>query len=121
VVITMRGSVSLKNWVTDIKYWPLDCSKITGIPGAECETGFLNFWEESKKKGALTEMDGAIAKYPDYAIVVTGHSLGGAAALIAASELRKTHPKVTAYTYGQPRVGNMALSQGITSQGNNFR
>lgn len=117
----MRGSVSLNNWITDIKYWGMDCSETTGIPGAECEIGFYNFWDESKKRGALTAMNAAIRKYPDHAIVVTGHSLGGAAALIAASELRKTHQNVTAYTYGQPRVGNLAFSKGVTAQGNNFR
>lgn len=55
----------------------------------------------------------ARAKYPDYEIVLVGHSLGGAVAALAGLEmkLRGWSPRVT--TFGEPRVGNLALAQFI--------
>jgi acetyl esterase/lipase len=45
-------------------------------------------------------------------ITVTGHSLGGALAALAAIELRRAYPAalVRVYTFGAPRVGNRAFS-----------
>lgn len=55
----------------------------------------------------------ARAKYPDYEVVLVGHSLGGAVAALAGLDM-KLHgwsPRVT--TFGEPRVGNQALAQFI--------
>jgi hypothetical protein len=72
---------------------------------------------------AYKGIEKALADYPFFDIVVTGHSLGGAAAVYAAIELRRTYGnnRVTMYTYGQPRAGDNVLSQYITDQGNNYR
>ena len=49
-------------------------------------------------------------------IFVTGHSLGGALALFAALDIKKTFAReVTLYTYGQPRVGNKVFSDYVFS------
>jgi hypothetical protein len=49
-------------------------------------------------------------RYPDYKVWVTGHSLGGALASIAAGELVEIQKipsdRVITMTFGQPRVGN---------------
>jgi len=37
---------------------------------------------------------------------ITGHSLGGALALVAGAEFQKTYPIAGLYTYGQPKVGD---------------
>ena len=51
-----------------------------------------------------------VQKYPDYQVVVIGHSLGGAIASLTAAALvhYKVVPrtKMTLYTFGQPRVGD---------------
>ena len=51
-------------------------------------------------------MSSARARYPDYEVEVVGHSLGGAVAALAGTEmaLRGWRPRVT--TFGEPRVGN---------------
>ena len=57
--------------------------------------------------GVISELGG-----PDgLSIYVTGHSLGGALASLAALDIKKAHPTahMTVYTYGQPRVGNPAF------------
>lgn len=52
-----------------------------------------------------------IEKYPKYQLTLVGHSLGGALAALASLEYhyRGWTPKVT--TFGEPRVGNFALTQ----------
>jgi len=119
VVISMRGSVSMGNWIADIKYNQMECAKYA-TKGAMCSTGFLGFWELSRP-AAMKGLEQGLQENPDYGIVVTGHSLGGAAAVYAASELRVKYKDVTMYTYGQPRAGNEKLSQWVTAQGKNFR
>lgn len=52
-----------------------------------------------------------IKKYPSYKVWVTGHSLGGALASIAASEMiargEVDASRVQLYTFGQPRTGDV--------------
>lgn len=54
--------------------------------------------------------------------MVTGHSLGGAIATLAAAYLRQAGHPCDLYPYGSPRVGNLALASFITAQeGNEYR
>ena len=89
----MRGSVSMGNWIADIKYNQMDCAKYA-TKGAMCSTGFLGFWELSRP-AAMKGLEQGLKENPDYGIVVTGHSLGGSAAVYAASELRAKYKDVT--------------------------
>ncbi|NER80617.1 MAG: lipase family protein [Leptolyngbya sp. SIO1D8] len=55
-----------------------------------------------------------VRKYPNSPITITGHSLGGAVATIAALDLQynitqHTGQSIQLYTFGAPRVGNSAL------------
>jgi len=56
---------------------------------------------------------GIIQSYPDYQILVTGHSLGGALASISATTLQRTlqgNRDIMLVTFGQPRTGNQAYA-----------
>lgn len=58
-----------------------------------------------------------LSKYRDAQIHVTGHSLGGALAVVAALDIKATFGRVEQlYTYGQPRVGNQHFADYLTSQ-----
>lgn len=69
---------------------------------------FLTLWTSGMKD----DVTALIQKYPNYEIWVTGHSLGGSMASLAASYIVankiKTGDKVKLITYGQPRTGNTA-------------
>jgi Lipase (class 3) len=101
----MRGSVSFSNWVADIKYAQTECA-VLGHPKARCEVGFYGFWTESKDAGAVTAVQKAKAENPSYSIVVTGHSLGAAAAVFGAAELRKVYPDVWLVSENKIKIKN---------------
>lgn len=52
---------------------------------------------------------------PNDEICLTGHSLGGALALLTYSRFRDDH--VSAYTFGCPRVGNTAFRERVSAAG----
>lgn len=54
--------------------------------------------------------------HPTYKIVTTGHSLGGAGALLGAAYLRKAGYAVDHYSFGSPRVGNSVFVKFVTNQ-----
>ena len=83
-----------------------DCKNCT------IHTGFFTSWQNTRCR-ILPDIEKALQKYPDYELVLVGHSLGGAVAAIAALELqaRGYQPQVT--TFGQPRLGNVELNNFI--------
>ena len=67
---------------------------------------YVNIWESGMKEDLI-----ALRKsYPSYEVWVTGHSLGGAVASVAACMISHKNytpaEKIKLITYGQPRVGN---------------
>ncbi|XP_045194856.2 lipase ZK262.3-like [Mercenaria mercenaria] len=58
-------------------------------------------------RSSIEEM---VRQYPDYDVVITGHSLGGALASLSAASLIYTgvvrENKLSLYTFGMPRVGD---------------
>ena len=69
----------------------------------------MRSWQHGREE-ILPALEKARTEYPDYELVIAGHSLGGAVAALAALELdaRGWDPQVT--TFGEPRVGNAALA-----------
>jgi alpha-beta hydrolase superfamily lysophospholipase len=52
-----------------------------------CNDGYIAVWNDCKKP-AMELMNKAMAKYPNYQAVVTGHSLGATAAVYAVADVR---------------------------------
>ncbi|KAJ3459934.1 hypothetical protein MRS44_016007 [Fusarium solani] len=78
-------------------------------------------WVEARSR-VLEAIRSTAARNPGFRIAITGHSLGGAIASLAAAELRNNGYNVDLYTFGAPRVGDDALSTYITNQaGGNYR
>ena len=51
-----------------------------------------------------------IGEYPEYKVVLAGHSLGGAVSALAALELKARGINVTITTFGEPRLGNKEMA-----------
>ncbi|KAL9046423.1 MAG: hypothetical protein Q9214_000735 [Letrouitia sp. 1 TL-2023] len=120
IVLSFRGSHSLPNWTTNIRFFPINTPNI--CPTCSVSSGFYESWTEARVS-VLDALKRTQASYPSYELIVTGHSLGGAIAAIAAAEIRNLGTKASLYTYGQPRIGGEEVSQFITDQnkGGNYR
>jgi predicted lipase len=71
--------------------------------------GFTDAFESVKQK-FRDQVDIMRKRYPKAKLMITGHSLGGALAIMASADLiYQKIPIDQIYTFGQPRVGNRAF------------
>eukprot|EP00475_Leptophrys_vorax_P006395 TRINITY_DN1395_c0_g1_i1.p1 TRINITY_DN1395_c0_g1~~TRINITY_DN1395_c0_g1_i1.p1 ORF type:complete len:311 (-),score=60.82 TRINITY_DN1395_c0_g1_i1:52-984(-) len=113
IVISFRGTepLSIKNWIDDVEFikTPLGFS---GTGDANVHQGFLDAYK-AHSADLVASVLGLIDEYPDYEVVVTGHSLGGAMGAICAMDLAYNHniDGVYVITFGSPRVGDAAFAE----------
>ena len=67
-----------------------------------------------------------MSSYPDYALIATGHSLGGSLASLAGVSIASNFPGVnlSVYTFGQTRTGDPVyahLAEELVGSGNLYR
>ncbi|KAI7878525.1 lipase [Lichtheimia hyalospora FSU 10163] len=106
IYVVFRGTSSIRNAITDIVFAPVDYPPVNG---AKVHKGFLDSYNEVQKD-LVKEVEAQVAQYPDYKLTVTGHSLGGATAVLCALDLKDRGHDVSLYTQGQPRVGTPAFA-----------
>ena len=119
IVAVFRGTQSVQSFIQDIQI-------LTTPP--EFELPFIakpsnirvHYGFHSSYMNIRLETQGplqALAKrYPDYEIVFTGHSLGGAMASLASVDFHSMtnglyDDRISLITFGQPRIGNKAWAQ----------
>ena len=83
-----------------------DCNNCT------VHSGFMSSWNATKEQ-ILPTLERLKLEYPEYNLVLAGHSLGGATAGLAALEFKARRWEVEITTFGEPRLGNEALAQYI--------
>ncbi|WEW60340.1 lipase family protein [Emydomyces testavorans] len=132
IILAFRGTYSITNTIVDLSaipqvYVPYPEPSTSPDPhhhrrngDGKCDNctvhaGFMASWLHART-AILDPLSAAIARYPDYRLVVVGHSLGGAVAALAALEfrLRGWTPQVT--TFGEPRIGNRELAAYLDGQ-----
>ncbi|KAI1422196.1 lipase [Xylaria sp. FL1777] len=113
IVLSIRGSHSIRNWITDFEFIQNDCSSLAS--GCLVHSGFAKAWDEVSS-AALAAVKAAKAANPGYKIVFTGHSLGAAVSSLGAAYARKQGLAVDIINYGSPRVGNAAFANFVSSQ-----
>ena len=135
ILIAFKGTSSMQNVKTD-----LDIKKVVHPPPRRLSVnsawglrrtkstprvhkGFHDAWCKNDYNKKVMEKlreiyDGRIEHASDVHIYITGHSLGGALAVLCAYEASTLLPDaaLTVYTYGQPRVGNRAFSDDYNSR-----
>lgn len=111
IVLSIRGSNNIRNFVTDIIFAFQNCDL---VDKCRVHSGFAASWDEIAND-ATRAMKTARDANPDYKFIVTGHSLGGAVATLAAAYLRRSGFVADAYTFGAPRVGNDHFANFMTS------
>lgn len=102
VIVSFAGTSELIDYVTDLTF----ASKpetVRGIPG-NVHIGFLNVLERSWPKLLELIQRHATSNKP---ILMTGHSMGGAQAVISSARLAKLgFPVDSIYIYAVPRIGD---------------
>mmetsp|Transcript_3715 Transcript_3715/g.7957 ORF Transcript_3715/g.7957 Transcript_3715/m.7957 type:complete len:348 (-) Transcript_3715:1350-2393(-) len=103
IIASFRGSSNVMNWISDANF-PKSAYTRSGCNNCSVHTGFLNSYN-SLFPDVKSYLPTLKAAYPSARIVVTGHSLGGAQAVLSAIDTQLEGNDVHLYTYGCPRVG----------------
>lgn len=97
-IVSFRGTDDAFDWITNVSRWK------TSFMGMQCKvhSGFLNDMELIYES-VLKQINDI---YPD--IWVTGHSLGGAVAILFATKfaIKNANKFVNVTTFGSPRIGD---------------
>ncbi|PKX96483.1 lipase family protein [Aspergillus novofumigatus IBT 16806] len=112
LVVSFRGSRTIDTWLANLDF---------GLDSLSDVCSGCSSWEVVAN-ALTTELNSALATYPGYTVVFTGHSFGAALATLGAATLRKAGIPVQLVIWLRfPRVGNKALATFITGQGSNYR
>jgi predicted lipase len=108
IVVAFRGSKTLANWINDMRFAHVD-TPFPACSGCFLHKGFITSYN-SIAVPLFVAVAQLRAQYNTTRIMVTGHSLGGALAQLAALDLT-VHDEFAAltpllYTFGSPRIGN---------------
>jgi triacylglycerol lipase len=107
-VLAFRGTRDLANWLTDAEFFR------ASIPAGQVHRGFLAAANSVLPliKAALPPPQASSPKPQAVPLILTGHSLGGALAVLCGYFLaEENYPIHSVYTFGQPRVGNAAFAR----------
>ncbi|KAI7892789.1 lipase [Mucor mucedo] len=109
--VVFRGTNSIRQSITDLVTTKTDYPPVNG---AQVHTGFLASYNEVADK-YFPYVQQQLSNFPNYKVVVSGHSLGGAHALLAALDLYQRDSRfgpnnMSVYTVGCPRVGDTSFA-----------
>ncbi|CZT17915.1 related to triacylglycerol lipase [Ramularia collo-cygni] len=128
IILAFRGTYSIANAIVDLSTVPQEYVPYPGSGDEEMTVnvlstqarctnctvhmGFYRSWQVTRKE-ILPALQQQLLLYPGYNLSLVGHSLGGAVAALAGLDFkaRGWHPTIT--TFGEPRIGNAALSRYI--------
>jgi hypothetical protein len=111
IVVSFRGSYNVQNFVEDVEFKLVSDGKLPG----KVHDGFLS--DFNKLWDAIVPVLDTTKQ-----LWVTGHSLGGALAAIAAVRAsRRVGPNVNGLmTFGQPRIGNLDYVSKLYTTSNRY-
>ncbi|ESL12119.1 lipase [Trypanosoma rangeli SC58] len=114
IVVSFRGSQNIPNWIRDLDFYHTPYTK-PNCTGCKVHDGFLISFASLQDR-MWQYLQDLVGAHPRLPVLITGHSLGGAMANLAAAEFASRPyasgavPRIELYTFGAPRVGNAAFS-----------
>jgi hypothetical protein len=119
IILGYRGTDDITNWILNIQIKFANAGLPAPNQNANVHTGF-NKITNALLPASESRLVAALAKYPDYKVVLTGHSLGGAIATLTGYRLAEKgtipYNKINIITYGQPRVGDPQFASYLNSK-----
>ncbi|KAJ9456247.1 Lipase [Diplonema papillatum] len=128
IVVALKGTNSTSDTVTDLIqifsgafYYQQPCAINEHISG-NTHAGFCASYAILQQHNITTRTLELMEKYPEYGVLATGHSLGGALATFFHTDLitvlqASINPhwvnRVVGYTFGQPRIGDARLAPNL--------
>ncbi|KAJ2809011.1 hypothetical protein H4R20_000434 [Coemansia guatemalensis] len=110
IVVAWAGTHRYRALITDMAVFPVPY--ITGA-SINVHSGFLD-----SVRGVIDRLaqhlEQLMSDYPDYMVIFTGHSKGGAEAVLSALDLVRSieglRQRIRVWTFGQPRVGDVQFA-----------
>lgn len=109
LLLVFRGTLSATNFEQDENYTITPFEILPECAGCQVHGGYYLAWA-SVYETVRDRVAAHAAANPGYRLVITGHSLGGSLAALAAAQLAAAHPGAELYTLGEPRTGNPAFA-----------
>ena len=107
IIVSFRGSESVSDWLGNLKVTSQERAM------GSVHRGFSIAFDAVKLKlqSVVSSLDPGTRQ-----VVLTGHSLGGALATIAAADFVDLFPSLVAYTFGQPRLAKSDFQSSFDSK-----
>lgn len=115
IVLAFRGTDEVADWLDNLKF------RIQGTRVGKFHRGFLNsvndLWDAIFEHYQILQNSASDTTTNQYRpLFITGHSLGGAMAVVAAAKLiEQGVPFHSVYTFGQPRVAQRSAKDQINA------
>lgn len=109
IYVVFRGTQTISEWISNTQFAQVDYPYVAD--GGMTHRGFTELYT-SIEGAVVASVTAAKAKFPDATILLTGHSLGGALAILAGPDLEERTGYVPVlYNFGAPRVGDPTFSR----------
>jgi hypothetical protein len=121
IVLSIRGTLSARDVLTDLcctaeEFLPHSGDVISTSTTPNIETKFKarahhGMLEAARGVSGATKeiITSELVEYPEYDLVIVGHSLGGGTAAVLGSLWRNLFPSLTVFAYGCPCVGPLEV------------
>lgn len=103
-VICFRGTKQIKDWMTNLKIKPAPIKN----PQTGTIIGNIHMGFHEAYMSVHDDIANRLKGYEDLPLFITGHSLGGALAVVA-TWYQSSQRLAACYTFGAPRVGDQGL------------
>ena len=111
IVIAIRGSISIRDAFTDLTA-SSERFEAEGLPhDTMAHKGMIigaNY--VAKRLREVGIIDKALAMYPEYGLMLTGHSLGAGVAALLALMIRPKYPDLKVYAFATPGISFISLA-----------
>jgi hypothetical protein len=118
VVLAFRGTSSPTQLVKEIGLSQgVNFGNCANVKGAKALLYFLGGYNGKIRNTLFNQVRGLVKAHPGFSFYITGHSLGGALATIAALDLScnglVSRNQLHLYTFGSPRVGDVHFANAV--------